>query len=346
MNPDIRIQDDLFGHVNGTWLDTAEIPERPLLVGPVRDARRRRRGARPRDHRGLRRRVAGGIHRRERRRGTQDRRPVRQLHGRGARRAARPHPDPAAAASRSTPSPTSPSSAPSSASSSAAAAAACSAPTSTPTTATPTATSSTWSRAASACPTRATTARRSSPRSARSTSPTSSRILTLAERPDPDGTAARVLALETRLAKGHWERAETRDVIKTYNLTTLDELKATAAQLRLRRLGHRARRRATRRSPRPWSGSRRTSPTWRRCSPTPRSRTGRRSSPSARSAPPRRTSPARSSRPTSTSTAAPSPAPPSCAPAGSAASGWSRVRSARPSAASTSPGTSRRGPRR
>ncbi len=53
------------------------------------------------------------------------------------------------------------------------------------------------------------------------------RILTLAERPDPAGTAAKVLALETRLAKGHWERAETRDVIKTYNLTTLEDLKAT-----------------------------------------------------------------------------------------------------------------------
>jgi len=53
------------------------------------------------------------------------------------------------------------------------------------------------------------------------------RILTLAERPDADDTAARVLALETRLAKGHWERAETRDVIKTYNLTTIEDLKAT-----------------------------------------------------------------------------------------------------------------------
>ena len=52
------------------------------------------------------------------------------------------------------------------------------------------------------------------------------RMLTLAERPDPEGTAARVLELETRLAKGHWERAETRDVIKTYNLMTLEELRA------------------------------------------------------------------------------------------------------------------------
>ncbi len=53
------------------------------------------------------------------------------------------------------------------------------------------------------------------------------RILTLAERPDPEGTAARVVALETLLAKGHWERAETRDVIKTYNLTAIEDLKAT-----------------------------------------------------------------------------------------------------------------------
>ena len=52
-------------------------------------------------------------------------------------------------------------------------------------------------------------------------------MLTLAERPDPAGTAAQVLALETRLAQGHWERAETRDVIKTYNLTTLEELRST-----------------------------------------------------------------------------------------------------------------------
>ncbi|WP_307816491.1 M13 family metallopeptidase [Nocardioides limicola] len=44
--------------------------------------------------------------------------------------------------------------------------------------------------------------------------------------PDPEAGAAAVLALETRLATGHWERAETRDVQKTYNLTTLDELQS------------------------------------------------------------------------------------------------------------------------
>ncbi len=53
------------------------------------------------------------------------------------------------------------------------------------------------------------------------------RLLTLAERPDAEATAARVLALETRIAQGHWERAATRDVLKTYNLRTLAELEAT-----------------------------------------------------------------------------------------------------------------------
>ncbi|HET9499484.1 MAG TPA: M13-type metalloendopeptidase [Marmoricola sp.] len=53
------------------------------------------------------------------------------------------------------------------------------------------------------------------------------KILTLADRPEPRATAERVLALETRIAEGHWERADTRDVIKTYNLTTIDELRAT-----------------------------------------------------------------------------------------------------------------------
>ncbi len=57
------------------------------------------------------------------------------------------------------------------------------------------------------------------------------RILTLAELPDAEATAARVLALETRLAEGHWERVETRDAIKTYNLTTLSELQATVPSL-------------------------------------------------------------------------------------------------------------------
>ncbi len=53
-----------------------------------------------------------------------------------------------------------------------------------------------------------------------------SRMLTLAEQPDSEQTAARVLALETRLAAGHWERSETRQILKTYNLTTRADLEA------------------------------------------------------------------------------------------------------------------------
>jgi putative endopeptidase len=52
------------------------------------------------------------------------------------------------------------------------------------------------------------------------------RMLALADRPSPRETAETVLALESRLAQGHWERAATRDVIKTYNLTSYDELRA------------------------------------------------------------------------------------------------------------------------
>lgn len=50
------------------------------------------------------------------------------------------------------------------------------------------------------------------------------RLFSLADHADPGGAAARVLVIETKLAAGHWERAETRDVQKTYNLTTFAEL--------------------------------------------------------------------------------------------------------------------------
>ena len=45
---------------------------------------------------------------------------------------------------------------------------------------------------------------------------------------DADAAAAVVVALETRIAAGHWERAETRDVQKTYNLMTATELEKLA----------------------------------------------------------------------------------------------------------------------
>ncbi|MEU6991149.1 M13-type metalloendopeptidase [Streptomyces sp. NPDC046465] len=55
-------------------------------------------------------------------------------------------------------------------------------------------------------------------------------LLALGKHEDPAGAARTVLALETKLAAGHWERAETRDVLKTYNLTTLDELTTLAPE--------------------------------------------------------------------------------------------------------------------
>jgi endothelin-converting enzyme/putative endopeptidase len=50
------------------------------------------------------------------------------------------------------------------------------------------------------------------------------RIFEMIEHPAPAAAAATVMAVETRLAQGHWERAETRDVQKTYNLMTLEQL--------------------------------------------------------------------------------------------------------------------------
>ncbi|WP_369216883.1 M13 family metallopeptidase [Streptomyces flavofungini] len=55
-------------------------------------------------------------------------------------------------------------------------------------------------------------------------------LLTLGKHSAPEDAAKAVLDLETRLASGHWERAATRDVLKTYNLTTYDELVALAPE--------------------------------------------------------------------------------------------------------------------
>ncbi len=54
------------------------------------------------------------------------------------------------------------------------------------------------------------------------------RMFALAGREDAEQAAQLVMDVETRLAQGHWERAECRDVIKTYNLTSLDELVSLA----------------------------------------------------------------------------------------------------------------------
>ena len=52
------------------------------------------------------------------------------------------------------------------------------------------------------------------------------RMFELVGHDDPADAAATVVAVETRLSQGHWERAETRDVQKTYNLLTVEELHA------------------------------------------------------------------------------------------------------------------------
>ncbi len=49
-------------------------------------------------------------------------------------------------------------------------------------------------------------------------------ILDLAGLPEPASLAEQVMTVETRLAQGHWERAETRDVLRTYNLHSFASL--------------------------------------------------------------------------------------------------------------------------
>jgi putative endopeptidase len=51
-------------------------------------------------------------------------------------------------------------------------------------------------------------------------------MLTMASWPDPQESAANIVAMETKIAQAHWTRAQSRDRDKTYNLMTLPELKA------------------------------------------------------------------------------------------------------------------------
>ena len=57
------------------------------------------------------------------------------------------------------------------------------------------------------------------------------RALKMAGHPDPAGGAAAVIALETRIAKANWARADRRDIAKTYNPMTLEALQAFAPQI-------------------------------------------------------------------------------------------------------------------
>ncbi len=50
-------------------------------------------------------------------------------------------------------------------------------------------------------------------------------LLALGRHEDAPAAAATILGIDTQLAAGHWERAETRDVQKSYNLLTSAELK-------------------------------------------------------------------------------------------------------------------------
>ncbi|MBO0873491.1 MAG: M13 family metallopeptidase [Pseudonocardia sp.] len=55
-----------------------------------------------------------------------------------------------------------------------------------------------------------------------------SKMLGLAGLPDPDGTAARILDLETKLAAAEWTKVQDRDPVATYNKFTVDDaVKAT-----------------------------------------------------------------------------------------------------------------------
>ena len=52
------------------------------------------------------------------------------------------------------------------------------------------------------------------------------RLFALANQPDPQGAASRILALETAIASKHWDRARSRDRNATYNMKTRSELAA------------------------------------------------------------------------------------------------------------------------
>jgi putative endopeptidase len=53
-------------------------------------------------------------------------------------------------------------------------------------------------------------------------------LLGMAGWADADAAAAKVVAMETQIAKAHWTRAQSRDRDKTYNPTSVTELKASA----------------------------------------------------------------------------------------------------------------------
>lgn len=59
------------------------------------------------------------------------------------------------------------------------------------------------------------------------------KMLTLAKRPKAKETAAQIMAMETAIAKGHWDNVRNRDAEKTYNKLSRGELKKLAGGLDL-----------------------------------------------------------------------------------------------------------------
>ncbi len=172
------------------------------------------------------------------------------------------------------------------------------------------------------------------------------RILTLAGVADAAGQADRAFALEHEIAGHHWDNVESRDAVKTYNLKTWDELQALVGvdlvpwrDTVAGPAGPEAFAEVGRLPAQLLRGSR---------IPAHRRAPGRLEGLAAREgrARPRRLPHRRHRRRrTSRSTAPSSPASPRSASAGSAASRSSRARSATRSARSTSSGTTRRPPR-
>jgi putative endopeptidase len=57
------------------------------------------------------------------------------------------------------------------------------------------------------------------------------RMFELIHQPDPKAAAAQVMALETRLAKAHWDRVKNRDSTLTYNKKTIEALDTLAPHI-------------------------------------------------------------------------------------------------------------------
>ena len=339
VDPDVRPQDDLFGHVNGRWVATTPDPRGPRPLRHLRHPPRDRGAPCPSDHRGGRGRVPRPRHRRRARSATSTpaswtRTPSRPSAaprsrrtwpggrggGAGRRRGRRRRASPARASSGSC------------------------CPSSTPTTATPRRYVVYLEQAGLGLPDESYYREEQHAATRAAYVGHVERMLALAGWPEPAEAAERVMAPRDparrgALGQGHQPRPP--------------------EDLQPRRP-----RRARRAEPGvDWDGflhglgaardafdeSSCASPTTPLDGRRPGRRAGRRpgatGSPGTSSTRPRPTCRRRSSRRTSTSTAGPCRASPSCGSAGSAASASSRRRSARPSASSTWSGTSRPPPR-